>query len=320
MTMSISLFKKAATTLMLSLAVSSAQAAPQLRGDVIVNSAIVTIGDIFDNAGLMAETPVFRAPAPGTAGVLDLDTIVQAVQGAGLNDFDATGIDRVRIARAGVPVDMPLIADIIADDLKARGILNAAMDMQLALDRPLPEIMAGDLDNPASLVILRYLPGSSTFSARFQIAGLDTPLDVSGQIQFMVETPHLSRSLPAGTILGANDFEMRKVPLTYAENTGIVAIEDLVGKQLQRQIRQGVMIRPNDIAAPELISRNEHVTIIYRQGALTLTTRGQALNAASMSQPVNVLNPMTKKVLQGTAIENGVVLVTGGNQQVAGLE
>ncbi|MCD7060008.1 flagellar basal body P-ring formation chaperone FlgA [Pelagibacterium xiamenense] len=296
-----------------------AYADPVLRGDVTVTSELVTVGDLFAGAGLKAETAIFRAPAPGTTGTLGIDDVAAAVEGAGITEFDPAGLTSIKVTRAGVAVDLPLLSDLIAADLSSRGILSANMNMDIALDRPIPQIVAADTARPASLTMLRYMPGSSTFSARFNVSGLSEPLDIEGQIQLMIEAPHLRRSLPEGTILGADDVEWRMVPLAYAETTGLVSLNEIVGKQLQRQIRAGVVLRPNDISAPELIGRNQNVTVLYQEGALTLTTRGQALNSASLDEPVSVLNTMTNKVLQGTATANGMVLVTGGNPQIAGL-
>lgn len=317
--MFIAFVKRTLLGLAIAATASAAQAAPMLRGDITINSALVTVGDVFANAGLLSETAIFRAPNPGTTGTVTVQEITAAVAALNLGDFETAGLDRIRVTRPGVAVDMDMISGLIEADLSGRGILNPTMNMQIALDAPLPLLTAAGTETPASLVMLRYMPGSSTFSARFQIAGLDHPLDVAGQIQLMIEAPHLTRTLPAGTILGSNDVELRLIPLTYAENAGLVGMDDIIGKQLQRQTRAGVLIRPADISAPEMISRNETVTVIYREGGLTLTTRGQALNAASLSQPVSVLNPMTRKVLQGIAIENGTVLITSSNQQVAGL-
>jgi flagella basal body P-ring formation protein FlgA len=223
------------------------------------------------------------------------------------------------IVTVGVEVGLPLITDLIATDLRTRGILSSGMDMDIALDTPLPELVSANTANPATLTILRYMPGSSTFSARFQIGGIDRPLDVSGQIQLLIAAPHLTRTLPQGTILSPDDVEMRMIPLPYAESAGLVAVEQLVGKALQRQTRAGVMLRPSDIAAPEIISRNEQVTVVYQHGSLTLTTTGKALNAASLSEPVTVLNTMSNKVLQGIATQNGTVTIVSGPQQIAGL-
>lgn len=315
-----SLIKRSGLALALAALAPSAHAdEPLLRGEVIVNAAIVTVGDLFENAGLMAETAVFRAPAPGTTGVLSIEDIADAVRAAGIEAFEPSGLQTIRVARAGLAVDLPLLSDLIADDLRSRGILSDNMDMDIALDTPLPELVAADTSAPASLSILRYMPGSSTFSARFQISGLDRPLDVSGQIELLVEAPHLSRTLPQGTILSERDVEMRMIPLAFAESTGLVTVEQLIGKELQRQTRAGVMLRPSDIASPKIISRNDQVTIVYQQGALTLTTTGKALNAASLSEPVSVLNTMSNKVLQGIATRNGTVTIISGAQQIAGL-
>ncbi|AEQ51875.1 flagellar basal body P-ring formation chaperone FlgA [Pelagibacterium halotolerans] len=314
-----SLLKRTGFALTFAALAATAQAEPVLRGDVTVNAAIVTVGDLFDGAGLMAETAVFRAPAPGTSGILSLEDIAAAVRAAGIETFEPSGFNRIRVARTGVEIGQDLLSDLIAADLRAKGILNTDMDMDIALDAPLPGLIAADTDNPASLTILRYMPGSSTFSARFQVSGLDRPLDISGQIQLLIAAPHLKRTLPQGTILGPDDIEMRMIPLAYAESTGLVTLEEIMGMALQRQSRQGVMLKPSDIAAPEVVSRNEQVTVIFQQGALTLTTTGKALNAASLSQPVSVLNTMTNKVLQGVATQNGTVTVSSGPQQLAGL-
>ncbi|WP_404403225.1 flagellar basal body P-ring formation chaperone FlgA [Pelagibacterium halotolerans] len=313
------ILKRLALAAALAVTATVAQAGPVLRGNVTVASDLVTVGDLFAGAGLKAETAIFRAPAPGTTGTLGIDDIAAAIESIGITEFDNAGLTAIKVTRAGVPVDLPLISDLIAADLSNRGILSSDMTMDIALDRPLPNLTAADMERPASLTMLRYMPGSSTFSARINVSGLSRPLDIEGQIQLMIEAPHLKRSLPQGTILGPDDVELRMVPLAYAETAGLVSLDEIVGKQLQRQIRAGVVLRPNDISAPELISRNQNVTVLYQEGALTLTTRGQALNAASLDEPVTVLNTMTNKVLQGTASANGTVIVTGGNPQLAGL-
>ncbi len=317
--MIVCLIKRAGLALALSLIAGTASALPVLRADVTVTTPIVTVGDLFENAGLLAETAIFRSPAPGTTGTLSIDDLTAALRSAGIEQFETAGLNEVHVARAGRIIDMPLLNDLIGTDLAGRGILNDTMSMEIALDAPLPALASTNLEAPASLTILRYMPGSSTFSARFQVAGIDTPLDVSGQIQIMIEAPHLSRTLPQGTILGMDDITMEMVPLNYAEAAGLVSLENLIGKQLQRQVRAGVMIRPSDISEPEVIARNQAVTVILQQGALTLTTTGKALNSASMSEPVSVLNTLTNKVLQGYAAPNGTVTISAGPQRLAEL-
>ena len=49
---------------------TTALAAPVLRAEVSVTAPIVTVGDMFADAGAMADTPLFRAPKPGTTGMV----------------------------------------------------------------------------------------------------------------------------------------------------------------------------------------------------------------------------------------------------------
>lgn len=292
------------------LGVATAEAAPTLRADVTVISEIVTVGDMFDNAGPLAERALFRAPLPGTTGVVSLDAVREAARLVGLTEFDNEGVARVRVARASAIVDAPVLADLITHDLVARGIAGHETTVRAVFDTPDVVFNAEAVAVPVQLVSLRYMPVSGGFAARFVIAGKDLPVDVSGRIEMMVEAPHLAASLPAGTILQSTDIEMKLVPLKFAETASVATIDQLVGKQLQRQSRSGLMLKAVDVADPQVVQRNSVVTVYLRSGPMTLTVKGQALNNASIGQPVQVLNPVSKKILHGVAMANGSVGIT----------
>ena len=301
------------------LALNSAMAAPTLKSDVVVSTPIVTVGDMFDGAGLQAEQAMFRAPAPGTAGTVAIEAVRAAALKAGITEFDAEGIGSVRVARQGTAVDETILTSLIAQDLQSRGILTAGMTAQAQFDTALPHLTADNAANPAKLVTMRYMPATGAFAARFAVAGVDKPLDITGQINLLIEAPHLATNLAAGTILSPADLEMKPVPLKFAESIGFVTEEQLVGKTLQRPSRAGMMLKATDVADPEVIARNQTVTVYFRNGPMTLTVKGQALNAASLGQPVAVLNSLSKKVLNGTALGNGAVEIKSGPLSVAGL-
>src|SRR5689334_16582670 len=99
---------------------TSAIAAPTLKSEVTVNTAIVTVGDMFDDPGILAEKAMFRAPLPGTTGTVTLEAVKQAAAIAGLADYTADGVLRVRVARTATIVDEPMLEGLITDDLTAR--------------------------------------------------------------------------------------------------------------------------------------------------------------------------------------------------------
>jgi flagella basal body P-ring formation protein FlgA len=300
------------------LGIANASGAPVLRGDITVVSEIVTVGDMFEDAGPFTEKALFRAPLPGTTGMVSLEAVRKAAALIGLTEFENEGVARVRVARASTIIDAPLLAEMITQDLLARGIATGDMIVQAVFDTPDLAFNAEAVAVPVQLAHLRYMPGSEGFSARFVIAGRELPVDVTGRIELMVEAPHLVASLPAGSILQADDIEMKLVPLKFAESAGIADLDQVIGKQLERQSRAGLMLKATDVANPEVVQRNSLVTVLMRSGPMTLTVKGQALNSASAGEPVQVLNPVSKKILHGVAMANGTVGITS-TLNVAGL-
>lgn len=300
------------------LTAGGAGAAPVLKADITVVAEIVTVGDMFDDAGALAERALFRSPQPGTTGVVTVDAVRNAAALVGLTDFVAEGVARVRVARASTLVDAARLTELIARDLRTRGIAGEGVTVQALFDAPDLAFNAEAVAVPAQLVNLRYMPGSAAFTARFLIAGKDLPVDLGGRIELMVEAPHLVATRAAGTILQPSDIEMRLVPLRFAETTGIPSVDQLVGRQLERHGHSGLMLKASDVRDPLVVQRNSMVTVHLRSGPMTLTVRGQALNSASTGQPVQVLNPASRKILHGVAMGNGSVGITS-TVTVAGL-
>lgn len=305
--------------LIIALSTSCAFAAPVLRADISVVSPIVTVGDMFDDAGTLAEQPMFRAPRPGTTGTVDIDTIRAAAARAGFSEFASNGLSAVRVSRSAALVDETLLSSLISNDLRARGILSHGMQAQTMFASPVGTIEAAATDQPARLDGLRYLPGNSTFTARFILAGVDQPLTVSGTIDLMVDVPQLATSLPAGAILSEADIVMRPVSVRQAYAQGIPRLDQLVGMSLNRQSREGMTLRISDVSTPLTINKNDPVTIYFRQGPLTLTVKGQAITGASEGAPLQVLNLMSKRVISATAVAPGAVEVSTSGLTVAGL-
>lgn len=286
---------------------AAALAQPSLKGDITVNTDIVTVGDMFDNPGELSETAIFRAPAPGTTGIVPLTDVESAARLIGLSDFDNVGYTRVRVMRLTTVVDAATLNGLIGKELAARGITSNAVTADAQFDLPNVSFNATQAPNPASLTDLRYSPETGVFSARFMIAGIDQPIDLTGKVQLMTQTPRLTASLAAGEVLTAADFELTSVPLATASGAGYADLSQLVGKQLVRQSRAGIMLKPSDVADPTVVTRNALVTVTLSVGAMKLTVKGQALSTASAGQPVDVLNPLTKKVLHGVARADGTV-------------
>jgi flagella basal body P-ring formation protein FlgA len=300
---------------------STALAAPVLKAEVSVNHPVITVGDMFEDAGLLAERALFRAPEPGTTGIVSLEAVRAAAAKAGLSDYAQDGLLSVRVERRATVVDTAVLSGLISADLAVRGLLPQGAELHTRFDNPGLSYNAEAIETPVTLLALRYQPGSASFSARFQVAGMELPVDVAGSIDLLVEVPHLAASLKAGAVLTPADIEMKRVPLAFADRSGVENFDDLVGKQLRRNSRAGVMLKAADVTEPLAVRRNTEVTVLLRTGPMTLTVIGQSLGDAASGQPVQVMNSVTRKILTGVATANGAVEITtaAAKLQVAGL-
>jgi flagella basal body P-ring formation protein FlgA len=79
-------------------------------------------------------------------------------------------------------------------------------------------------------------------------------------------------------------------------------------------MRAGAPIRLADVTKPDLVPRDQNVTIIYQVPGLYLTTRGKAVDNGTEGDTVTVLNVQTKRTLSGIVTGRGQVTVQGASQ------
>ena len=191
------------------------------------------------------------APAPGHHRHRRRSPTSSALPPWSVSPTSRTSASPASASSAPRPWSMPRCSTRLIDaDLARRGIIVRRRHRraplrcrrrQLSTPRPSPI--------PASLVSLRYTPGNGAFSARFTIAGIDQPVDLSGSIELMTTAPRLAATLPAGTILTQSRFrDAPSVPLATADAGGYADLDQLIGKQLVRQTRGGIMLKATDVA------------------------------------------------------------------------
>ena len=61
---------------------------------------------------------------------------------------------------------------------------------------------------------------------------------------------------------------------------------------------------------PEVVQRNDAVTLIYEVPGVTITARGKAVEAGAEGDIVNVLNEQSKRTVQGVVTGPGRVTVS----------
>jgi flagella basal body P-ring formation protein FlgA len=64
-----------------------------------------------------------------------------------------------------------------------------------------------------------------------------------------------------------------------------------------------------DLVKPDLVQRDQAVTVVYQSAGLYLTTRGKALDSGTEGDIVNVLNPQSKRTVTGIVTGRGQVTI-----------
>ena len=285
-------------------------AAPVLRAQVSVSGELVRIGDLIDNAGAAGTIAVYRAPDLGTTGSLPIAQVVatlRANQVIGVDTRDLTEISVTRLARTLTSKDIELQ---VARAIEHRGGLGDAANLSLTFDTD-PQDLRLDASNSGALqpVAARLDPRNGRFDVSLEIANdagaASTRLRFTGTVIETVEAAVLTRNVDRNEILRASDIAMERLP--RAETGTDNAMRDAaIGLQVRRSLRAGQPLKTADLAKPELVTRDQSVTLTYESAGIYLTIRGKALESGAEGDVVSVLNLQSKRTVTGT--------VTGRNQ------
>ncbi len=118
----------------------------------------------------------------------------------------------------------------------------------------------------------------------------------------MIDALTYARNLAAGEIVQPTD-------LVYAKVAGFSAPPDmprdadaLIGKMARRPLRAGSAAANHDVAAAQLIKRDDAVQVAFVADGVSLILQGKAMGPAAAGDPVAVMNTVSKKVIQAIAV------------------
>ncbi|MBU6458766.1 MAG: flagellar basal body P-ring formation protein FlgA [Bradyrhizobium sp.] len=290
-----------------------AVAAPVLHANVAVADSVVRIGDIVDNAGTAAQIAIYRAPDLGTTGSLPTAQVLSALQAHQVIGVDTRDIKAVSITRLSRSIEAREIRLQVARALEHRNGLGDAANLSLTFDRDVQDLQ---LDAAATGAIqpiaVRYEPRSGRFDVGFEIANDNNAppvkLRFTGTAIETVEAAVLTRDVQRSEILKSSDVITERRPKAEVGNDAATR-GATVGMQMRRQLRAGQALRTADLARPDLVQRDDNVTLIYESTGLYLTIRGKALDSGAEGDTVSVLNLQSKRTLSGVVIGRGQVAI-----------
>jgi flagella basal body P-ring formation protein FlgA len=297
-------------------------AGPALKASATVAGEIVRIGDLVENAGAVAEVPIFRAPDLGQTGSVPVARVMEAVRGHHLIGLDTRGLAEIAVTRSA--------RAITAKDIEARILRALAGKYGLPDSENLAVVFDNDVrtfeveptaTQELAVVRLSYEPRSSRFDVAFELPGSTVarrlPLRFTGSLTETFATVVPAHELAQGQVLKLADLAVARRPKAEFTPATLTTIEQAQGLSAKHALRAGQVIRQADVAKPELIGRNETVTIVYEVPGILLTILGKALDPGALGDNINVLNAQSKRTIQATVIGPGRVSVNAATPRFA---
>ncbi len=312
------LFRLFSLCLVVALAPLTASAAT-MRSAAVVEGSLVTLGDLFDGAGPLAKTPVFRSPDYGVVGSVPTGDVIKAATAAGLKDIAPVATTDITIRRAGRVVDPPAIVDLVrAVFTQQTHETNDTMMLDF-LTAPRQVYVDPGRDTPIKVSSLNYAPSTGHFDVTLEVARDTGPetIALSGTATPVRDVLVLAHSVQRGDVVSAADVTIQKLDIRKIRQDTITNPEDVVGQQSRRSIRSGEMISGADFEPQQFVKRGGLVTMTFKRGAMLLMARGRAQQNGTMGDVISVLNEQSKRIVQGTVTGVDQVTIDGGPAKLA---
>ena len=298
--------------LALGLVPAAAQNAPRLKAQAIVASDVVRIGDLVENAGVAANTPVFRAPDLGQTGAVPARAVLDAARPYGLIAIDTRGLNEVTVTHASRTIAADDIEQRVASALVARYNLGKTENLKISFDRDVRPIeLALTSTSELALSRISYDAASRRFDVSFELPGASrTAWRYTGTAVETIEAAVPTRALNRGDVLKASDFAIERRPRSEFTSEPPAPAAEIAGLAARRALRAGQPLRNADLMKPEIVKKNDTVLLHYEVPGIVLTMRGQAQESGTEGDIVNVLNINSKRVIQGIVTGPGRVTIT----------
>ncbi len=282
---------------------------------LLLTTALFAAGTLpaLAQSGPASQIAIYRAPDLGTSGKLPVAQVLAALRAHQVIGVDTREIREISVTRLARTLESKDIETQVGLALERRNGLGDAANLSLTFDRDLQTLQL-DASNSGAMqpVSVRFDPRSGRFDVTFAIdneAGTGpTRLRFTGTAIETVEAAVLARGIERNEVLKSSDVIVERRPKAEVGND-VASRDRAVGMQARRPLRAGQALRVADLAKPDLVQRDQAVTLVYESAGLYLTIRGKALEGGTEGDVVNVLNLQSKRTVSGIVIGRGQVSV-----------
>jgi flagella basal body P-ring formation protein FlgA len=294
---------------------------PILKAEATVTGPVVRVGDLIDNAGIIANVAIFRAPDLGSTGVVPADAVIEAVRAHALVGLDTGGIDEVTVTRASRAIPAADIEAKVAHALSARFNLGDVKDVTVNFERdPSVIYVEPNAKGDPRVAQITFDPRSGHFDATLEIptgAASRGLLRLSGHAAVTTNVVMVSHAIERGALIKDSDLLVERHLRAEVGRDAVTDSSRVIGMAARAELRPGQPLRNSDLMKPELVQRNETVTLVFEVPGITLTVRGKAAEGGAEGDVISVLNEQSKRNIQGVIVGPGRVVISAGSPRLA---
>ena len=297
--------------------VAKAQTEPLLREQIKVYSDIVTLGDMFENAGDAERAPVFRSPDLGTSGVVRAKRVIAAARHHGLEWRNPGDIAEVSVHRPSRVVTLDEVRDSISKHVgSADGVWSVSFNRGAKSFHIDPRVKGSP-----GIKHLDLQRDTGRFRAIVSFDGAEHPVaekTFTGRAYPSVDAVVPAAAIKRGMTITEDDLKIARLPRSRVSSAAHTEMTNVVGMAAKKQLLPGRPIMRSDIEPPKLVKRNGMVTIVYRTKGMVLKTMGRALGDGARGETVSIQNLQSKRTVEAEVMATGTVSVSTNRETPGG--
>jgi len=282
-----------------------------LRPETEIERDLIQLGDVF--GGLPPEAaniPVAHAPRPGERLVMDAAYLGSLATDYGVDWRPVSRFVQAEISRSGYEVGRDEVLAALRQPLIEAGI---PMDASITVNAFNVRALVGSPEAARVRVQdLYYDERTRRFNALVRIPA-DSPdarsVRLTGAVHVSVEVPVLVRPMRRDMVISEDDIRWDQMRDTDLRPDIIMDPTDLVGYMARNGIQAGRPVRANQVRLPNLVRRNDLITMVVETPFMTVTARGRALEDGALGETVRVANLASQKELLALVQGRNTVMV-----------
>ena len=197
-------------------------------------------------------------------------------------------------------------------------------EFEMLLSERTPAILVSMQEDPIAIVEnISYNLTKEVFSAVVVApANSDNPrrFRVGGKIYKQILVPVAARLIPAGEEISEKNIDYKLVRANRVSRNVAVHIEDILGLSPKRTIRTGGTVALSNLGDPVTVAKGKVVAVTLKNGGITLSITGRALESGSTGDIIRVENLNSRKPIQAQIISAQEVRIITAQQRLAAIQ